>query len=132
MLASFPIIGRIASREFENYIRMWVKRHFIFKTEKLLRRVMHSKIILILQKGRYLFILFCKCVFIARDKLPGYGRAINNSFFSTSNATGVCKNFLFKKVLAQLSTSLMENTFFLYISFKWLNSNEWLSSTCFL
>ena len=53
-----------------------------------------------------------------RDKLPRYGRAINNSFLSTVNATGVCKNFLFKKDIMQLSTSLIENTFSLKMSFK--------------
>ena len=45
----------------------------------------------------------------------------NKQFFlSTVNATGVCKNFLFKNVLMQLSTSLMGNAFFLKICFKWL------------
>ena len=79
---------------------------------------MDSKITLILQKGRFLLILFCNCVLIATDKLPRYGRAINNSFFSTVNATVVCKKVLFKNVLMQLSTSLIKNTFFLKISFK--------------
>ena len=88
------------------------------KRKKLLRRVVDLKITLILQKGRLLLILFCKRVLIARNKLPKYGRAKNNCFFSTVNARGVCKNFLFKKVLMQLSTSLMGNAFFLKICFK--------------
>ena len=54
--------------------------------------------------------------------LPRYGRARNNSLYSTVNVMRVCKNFLFKKVSLQLSTNLMENTFFLTISFKWLTS----------
>ena len=83
---------------------------------------MDLKITLILQKGKFLLILFCKRVVIASVKLPRYGSAINNSFFSTVNAKGVCKNFLFKKVLMQLSTSLMENAFFLKMSFKRLTS----------
>ena len=58
---------------------------------------MDSKITLILQKGRFLLILFCKCVLIARDKLPRYGRAINNSFFSTVSATGMQKGFIQKR-----------------------------------
>ena len=70
---------------------------------------MDLKIALVLRKERVLLILFCKCVPIARDKLPRYGMAISNSFFSTVNATGACKNFLFKKALMQLSTSLMGN-----------------------
>ena len=59
---------------------------------------MDLKTILILQKGRFLLMLFSKRVLIARDKLPRYGRAIKNNFFSTVNATRVCKNVLFKKV----------------------------------
>ena len=81
-------------------------------------RVVDLKITSILQKRRFLLILFCKRILIARDKLPRYGRAINNSFFSTVNAMRVCKNFLFKKVLMQLSASLMGNAFFLKISLK--------------
>ena len=45
--------------------------------------------------------------FIAKDKLPKYGRATNTPFFSTVNVTRVCKNFLFERVLMQLSASLM-------------------------
>ena len=73
---------------------------------------------MILQKARSFLILFCKRVLIARDKLPRYGRTINNSFFSTVHVKGVCKNFLSEKVLIQLSTSLMRNAFFLKMSFK--------------
>ena len=53
--------------------------------------------------------LFCKRVLVAREKLPRCFRAKNNSFFSTVNAMGVCKNVLFenfylkKKVLFSLS-----------------------------
>ena len=64
------------------------------------------------QKGRFLLILFCKYVLIARDKLPRYGRAINNSFSQQSMRRE------FKKVLMQLSITLMGNTFFLKMSFK--------------
>ena len=81
-------------------------------------RVVDLKITSILQKRRFLLILFCKRILIARDKLPRYGRAIKNSFFSTVNAMRVCKNFSFKKVLMQLSASLMGNAFFLKIPFK--------------
>ena len=73
---------------------------------------------MILQKARFLLILFCKRVLIARDKLPRYGRAINNSFFSAVNVKGVCKNFLSEKVLMHLSTSLMRNAFFHKMFFK--------------
>ena len=84
--------------------------------KKKLRCVAGLEITLILE---FLSILFCKLVLKARDNLPRYGRTISNSFFSTVNATRVvCKNFLFKKVLMQLSTSLMGNTFFLKMSFQ--------------
>ena len=82
------------------------------KRKKLIRRVVDLKITLILQKGRFLLIVFCNRVLIAREKLPRYGRAINNYFFSTVNV----------KVVMKLSTSLMGNAFFLKMSFKWLTS----------
>ena len=119
MSASFAIIGSITSttREFETILERKLKGALSLKRKNLLRRVVDLKITLILQKGRFLLILSCKPVLIARDKLPRYGRAINN-FFLTANATGVCKNFLVKKVLMQLSPSLMRNALFLKISFK--------------
>ena len=58
-----------------------------------------SKIILNLmwERGTFLLMLFCKRVFITRDKLPKYGRIINNSFFSTVYALVVWKkNFIQK------------------------------------
>ena len=95
-----------------------LKNTLSLKWKKLLRRVVDLKMTLILQRRRFLLILFCKRVLIARDKLPRCGRAINNSFFLTVNAMGVCKSFLFKKVLMQLSTSLMGNAFSLKMYFK--------------
>ena len=53
---------------------------------------MDLKITLILRKGRFLLILFCKCVLIVRDKLPRYGRVINNSYYTVYGILyGVCK-----------------------------------------
>ena len=49
------------------------------KQKNLQRHTVDLKIILILQKGRFLLILFCKHVLIERDQLPRYGRAINNT-----------------------------------------------------
>ena len=66
-----------------------------------------------------MLVLLCKRVLKTRDKLPRYGRTINNSFFSIVYAKGVCKNLLFEKVLMQLSASLMRNAFFLKTSFRW-------------
>ena len=119
MSACFAIIGSIASTTRERKLNGTLS----LKRKKLPRRVVDLKITLILQKGRFLLRLFCKRVLIARDKLPRYGRVIDNSFLSTVNATGVCKNFLFKNVLMQLSTSLMGNAFFLKMSFKWRHLN---------
>ena len=53
---------------------------------------------LVLQQGRFSLMVFCKGVLNVRNKLPRFGRRINNSFFSTVNATGLCQNFLFKKI----------------------------------
>ena len=60
---------------------------------------MDLKITLILQKGRFLLILFCKRVLKARDKLPRYGRTRNSSFFVTVSVTGeYLNNFNVKKI----------------------------------
>ena len=37
----------------------------------------------------------------ARDKLPRYGRTINNSFSSSVNVTGVCKKLFIQKSLCE-------------------------------
>ena len=84
------------TREEVGTLERKLKGTLSLKRRKLLRRLVDLKITLILQKGRYLLILFCKRVLIARDKLPRYDRVINNSFFSTVNATGICKTFLFE------------------------------------
>ena len=97
-----------------------LKSTLSLKRKKLLRSVANSKITLILHKGRFLLIPFCKHVLIARDKLLRYGRTINNYFFSIVIAKRVCKNVLFKKVLMRLSTSLMRNKLFLKRLFKWM------------
>ena len=41
--------------------------------------------------------LFCKCVLLARDKLPRYGRAISNSFSQQSMRREYAKKFYSKK-----------------------------------
>ena len=56
--------------------------------------------------------LFCKRVLVAREKLPRCFRAKNNSFFSTVNAMGVCKNVLFENFY------LKKKFYFLYQYYK--------------
>ena len=50
--------------------------------KKLERRVDDLKITLILQKGRFLLILFFKCVYKSSDNLPKNGKTTTKSFFS--------------------------------------------------
>ena len=88
MFACFAMIASVAStiREFINCIRALVKRHLIFKKKKITKtcRGLKNNLDLTKRKVFVTFVNFFVNVFfiaIARDKLPRYGRAINNSFF---------------------------------------------------
>ena len=95
-----------------------LKGTLFFKTEIITKTCRGLKDNLDLTIRKIFVNTFCKRVPKAREKLPRHGRTKNNCFFSTFNARGVCKNILFKKVLMQLSTSLMGNAFFLKMSIK--------------
>ena len=99
MKVCFAIIGSIASttRKFVNYVECKLKDTLFLKRKKLLRRVVDLKTTLILQKKKFLLMLFCKCVLLARDKLPRYGRAISNSFSQQSMRREYAKKFYSKK-----------------------------------
>ena len=73
-----------------------LKSTLSLKRKKLLRRVMDLKTILILEKGTFLLILFCKGVLIARDKWPTYGGAISNFFCQQSMQREYEKTFYSK------------------------------------
>ena len=81
-------------------------------------RVDDLQITLILQKGRFLLILFLKHVLKLTDNLPRNGKTITKSFFSAVNMTGLSVSFLLRKFLMQLSINLIGNAFFFNISFK--------------
>ena len=58
-----------------------MERFFIFESGKNGRCSENLKVTLILQYGRFFLMLFCNRVLNARDKLPRYDKAIENSFF---------------------------------------------------
>ena len=66
---------------------------------------------LILQKRRFLMILFFKRVLKSSDALPRNGKT--KCFFSAVNMTGFSVILLLRKFLMQLSISLIGNAFFL-------------------
>ena len=78
--------------------------------------VKDSKTNLTFTKGRFLLILFFKCVLKSRDNLPRNYKAITKSFFSAVNETGFSVSFLFTRFLMQLSINLIGNVFFFNIS----------------
>ena len=82
------------------------------------------KITLILQKGRFLLILFLKRVLKSSDNLPRNCKTITKSFFSAVNVTGFSVSLLLRKFLMKLSISFIGNEFFFNISFKW-HTFEW-------
>ena len=81
-------------------------------------RVEDLKITLILETGRFLLIPFFKRVPKSRDNFPINGKTITKSFFSAVNVTDFSVSLLLRKVLMQLSISLIGNAFFFNISFK--------------
>ena len=120
MLACFAVIGTIASitRKFVNDVRAQVIGHFIFELEKFEIRVDVLKITLILQKERFLMILFFKRVLKSSNNLPKNGKTITKSFFSAGNMTGFSLSLLLRKFLIQLYSNLIGNAFFFNICFK--------------
>ena len=86
MLACFAIIGSIASttQKFVNDIRAHVIGHFIIELKKLDIYVKDLKLTLVLQKGRFLLILFFK----SSDNFPKNHKTITKSFLSAVNVTG--------------------------------------------
>ena len=113
MPACFVVIGSIASstRKFVNNVRAQAIEHFTFVVDDL-------KIALILQKGRFLLILFLKRVLKSSNNLPRNGRTITKSLFSAVTVTGFSVSLLLRKFLTQLSVNLIGNAFFFDISFK--------------
>ena len=87
-------------------------------------RVEDLKITLILQKGRFLLILFFKRVLKSSDNLPINGKTITKSFFSAVNMTGFLVSLLFRKFLMQLSINLIGNAFFLIFPLNEILLNE--------
>ena len=81
--------------------------------EKFEIRVEDLKVTLILQKERFLLILFFKLVLKSSDNLP-----INGKTFSAVNVTGFLVSLFLKKFLMQLSINLIGNVFFFNTSFK--------------
>ena len=76
-------------------------------------RVDDLKLTLILQKRRFLMILFFKHVLKSSDTLQRNGKTITKSFFSAANMTGFSVILLLRKFLMQLSINLIGNVFFL-------------------
>ena len=81
--------------------------------KKLETRVDDLKITLILQKGRFLLILFFNRVLKSSDNLPRNGKTITKYFSSAVNETGFSVSILLRKLLMQLSVNLIGNAFFL-------------------
>ena len=73
---------------------------------------------LILQKGRFLLILFLKFVIKSSDNLPRNGKTVTKSFFPAVNLTGFLVSLFVRKFLIQMSISVIGNAFFFNISVK--------------
>ena len=87
---------------------------------------------LILQKGRFLLILFFKRVkkcIKSSDNLPRSVRTITKSFFSSANVTGFSVSLWLRKFLMQLSINLIENALSFNIFFKWYTSKRNLENS---
>ena len=114
MLTCFAVIGSTASttRKFVNDVRAYAIGDFIFELEKLEIRVEDLKITLILQKGRFLLILFFKRILKSSDNLPRNGKTITKSFFSAVNVTGFSVSLSLRKFLMQLSINMIGNALF--------------------
>ena len=91
--------------------------------KKLEIRVEDLKVTLILQKERFLLILFFELVLKSSDNFLRNGKTITKSFFSAVNVTGFSVSLLLRKFLMQLSISLIGNAFFFNTSFK-LHTSE--------
>ena len=62
--------------------------------------------------GRFLLILFFKCVPKSSDNLPKNGKTITRSFFSSVNVTDFSVSLLLRKFLMQLPINLIGKAFF--------------------
>ena len=78
------------------------------------------KVTLILQKGRFLLILFFKRLLKSSDNLPRNGKTISKSFFSADNVTGFTVSLLMRKCLMQLSINLIGIVTFLIFLLKYI------------
>ena len=76
------------------------------------------KITPILQKGRFLLIIFLKRNLKSSDTLPKNGKTTTKSFFSAVNVACFSVSLLLRKFLMQLSISLIGDAFFVNIYFK--------------
>ena len=82
------------------------------------------KITLILQKERFLPILFFKQVLKSSDNIPRNDKTITKPFFSADNVTGFSVSLLSRRFLMKLSINLVGNGCYFNFSFKWTTS-EW-------
>ena len=125
MPACFTIIGSIASttRKFVNNIRAQAIGLFIFELKKIGNTCWWFKNNSSFTKGKVLLILFFNRVLKSSDNLPRNGKTITKSFFPAVNVTGFSLSLLLRKLLMQLSISLIGNAFFYNISVKWHTSN---------
>ena len=85
--------------------------------KKLEIRVEDLKVTLILQKERFLLILFFELVLKSSDNFLRNGKTITKSFFSAVNVTGFSVSLLLRKFLMQLSVKLIGNALFLILYF---------------
>ena len=120
MPACFAVIGSIASAKGKlvNDVRAQTIGILSLNWDKLGIRVGDLKINLILQKRRFLLILFVRRVLKSSDNFPRNGQTITKSLFSAVNVTGFSVSLLLRNFLMQLSMNLIGNAFFFNISFK--------------
>ena len=81
-------------------------------------RIDNLKITLILQKERFLPILFFKKVLKSSDNIPRNGKTITKPFFSADNVTGFSVSLLSRGFLMKLSISLVGNGSYFNFPFK--------------
>ena len=103
MPACFAVISSTASttRKFANEARAQAIGHFTFelKKKKMEIRVENLKITIILQKGRFLLMLFLKRFLISSYNLPRNGKTITKYSFSAVNVTDFSLSLLLRKFL---------------------------------
>ena len=75
-------------------------------------RVEGLKITLILQKGRFLLILFFKRVLKSNNNFPRNDKTVTKSLFSAAKVTGLSVSLLLRKFLMQTAINLIGNAFF--------------------